>query len=145
MALPTYNSHTFAIFLHRTLGDLADLFQINESSEVYEEVINDTLIAYGNVTDVDEATDVGKLRAIGRYYLWEQMLATAVPEIDYKADGAQFSRDQIFQHIQQMRDQAYLAAMPHLDDMVYSVDVTGVSRNDAYTYNLDSLYGEQYG
>lgn len=135
MPLPSsYTEDGFKAYLHGRLnrGGVADAFGWTVASGSYDEVVNDVLLAYG-VTDIAEATDVAKLRALGNLALWQAAKEAAVLEVDYSADGTSFSREAIFKHIEAMLGQARYDAIPYADDGVYSVDIYGVSRSDPYS------------
>ncbi|MCB8988086.1 MAG: hypothetical protein H6661_10105 [Ardenticatenaceae bacterium] len=133
MPLPTsYDEDGFKAYLHGRLnrGGVADAFGWTVAAGSYDEIVNDTLLAYG-VTDVGEAADVAKLRALGSLALWQAAKEAAVLEINYTADGTSFSREAIFGHIEAMLGQARYDAIPYVDDG-YQVDIFGVSRRDPY-------------
>ena len=131
MPLPTsYTEETFSAYLHGRLGVTAEMIGWTDWDDNYLEVINDTLLAYG-VDDIANVTEVGKLRVLGRMCLWQAVKAAAIPEVNYSADGQSYSREAIFQHIDNMYQQSRVDAIPFLDDG-YQVDVYGVSHTDPY-------------
>ncbi|MCA9936192.1 MAG: hypothetical protein H6662_15605 [Ardenticatenaceae bacterium] len=140
MTVPSaYSEATLKTYLHGILsrGGIAATLDWQIEAGSYDEIITDTLLAYG-VDDIAEATDVAKLRALARLALWEAV-ETAVPlEINYTADGATFNREAIFQHVQTMLQRARLDAFAYTDD--YQVDVLGVQRDydpyDAIDFDL---------
>lgn len=134
MPLPSsYTEDGFKAYLHGRLnrGGVADAFGWTVASGSYDEVVNDVLLAYG-VADIAEATDVAKLRALGNLTLWQAAKEAAVLEVDYSADGASFSREAIFRHIETMLGQATYDAIPFVSGS-YSVDIYSVSRSDPYS------------
>lgn len=135
MPLPTsYDDEGFKAYLHGRLnrGGVADAFGWSVAAGSYDEIVNDTLLAYG-VADVPGATDLKKLRALGNLTLWQAAKEAAVLEVDYSADGTSFNREAIFRHITDMLGQARYDAIPYLNDDGYSVDIYGVSRSDPYS------------
>ncbi|MGB4949050.1 MAG: hypothetical protein WBO55_00180 [Rhizobiaceae bacterium] len=134
MPVPTsYDEDGFKAYLHGRLnrGGVADAFGWSVAGGVYDEIVNDTLLAYG-VTDIADADDLVKLRALGSLALWQAAKEAAVLEINYTADGTTFSREAIFQHIEAMLAQARSSALFY--DEAYQVDVYGVDhRGDPYS------------
>lgn len=133
MPVPTsYTETTLALYLHGHLnqGHLADMLAWSVEAGSYDEIVTDVLLAYG-VNNIAEATSIGKLRALGLVALWENVKTAAVGEINYSADGQTYSREAIFQHIDNMLARARANAMPYADD--YAVDIYGVSRDDPYS------------
>ncbi len=135
MPLPSsYSEESFKAYLHGRLnrGGVAEAFGWTVAAGSYDEIVNDTLLAYG-VTDVADATDLAKLRALGHLALWEAAKEAAVLEVDYSADGASFSREAIFRHIETMLGQARYDATVYLDDDLYTVSIHTVGRHDPYS------------
>lgn len=134
MPVPTsYTENSFALFLHETLGDIADVLGWETVDGIYDEIINDTLLAYG-VNNLSQATDIKKLRTLGKLMLFRAGMTAAIPEINYTADGATMSREAIFQHFKTMADQMYLESLAYAVDYNYDAQINGVTRNDPYSY-----------
>ena len=134
MPLPaSYDEDGFKAYLHGRLnrGGVADAFGWSVAAGSYDEIVNDTLLAYG-VTDVGEAADVAKLRALGSLALWQAAKEAAVLEVDYSADGTSFSREAIFRHVEALLAQARLDALPYQAALDYSVDILSVAHHDPY-------------
>lgn len=134
MPLPTsYDEDGFKAYLHGRLnrGGVADAFGWSVAAGSYDEIVNDTLLAYG-LTDVGDAADLAKLRALGRLALWQAAEEAAVLEISYTADNTTFNREAIFQHIAAMLAQARLDALPYDATAGYQVDILGVAYHDPY-------------
>jgi hypothetical protein len=138
MALPSsYTEASFSDYLHAIMGQVADLLGWKLEEGSYDEVINDTLLAYG-VSDIADATDIKKVRALGKLCLWRAVLISAIPEINYTADGTTMNREAIFQHAQAMLERATAEAAPYdaeyVSNYVYDAEIIGVSRADPYQY-----------
>lgn len=135
MPLPTsYTEDGFKAYLHGRLnrGGVADAFGWSVAAGSYDEIVNDTLLAYG-VTGIAAAVDVAKLRALGSLALWQAAKEAAVLEINYTADGTTFNREAIFQHIETMLAQARLNALL-FDDSSYAISITGIDHSgDPYS------------
>ena len=133
MPVPTsYTETKLALYLHGHLNQagLADMLAWSVEAGSYDEIVTDALLAYG-VNDIAEATSIGKLRALGLVALWENAKTAVVAEINYSADGQSYSREAIFQHIDNMLAQARATAMPYADD--YTIALYGVSHDDPYS------------
>ena len=133
MALPTsYTENGLAEFMHGQAGDTADLLGWTVAGQSYDEIVNDTLLAYG-VDTIEEATDMRKLRALAKLRLWTAVQSAALPEINHAADGASFDREAIFTHATALLNQARVDALPYDDAFGgYAVDSYSVDRNDPY-------------
>jgi hypothetical protein len=118
------------VYLHGVLGVTAEMIGWTVAGDSYAEVINDTLLAYG-VADIAQAADVSKLRTLGRMCLWQMAKTAVIPEVNYSADGQNYSREAIFQHIDNMLSQARIDALPFYDTG-YQMDMYGVSYDDPY-------------
>jgi hypothetical protein len=61
----------------------------------YQEIVTDTLIAYG-VENITEATNIRKLRAYARREVWRAVVEQTVPFYDLTTpDGIRIERDQL--------------------------------------------------
>ena len=124
--------HDALVDLHGRLnrGGVAEAFGWTVAAGSYDEIVNDTLLAYG-VTDIGDAADLAKLRALGNLALWQAAEEATVLEVSYTADNTTFNREAIFQHVAAMLAQARLDALPYDDG--YQVDVYSVARHDPYS------------
>lgn len=127
MPVPTaYTEDELKVYLATAvLGSTADMLGWSVAGGDFDEIVADTLIAYG-VPAIASATDVAKLRALARLKAWEAVVRETVLEINYTADGATFNREAIHQHAQAMVSQARVDAFVYGDG--YQVDVYGVGR-----------------
>lgn len=81
MPLPTaYDEPTFAQYLLAVLGDMAGVLGWSTQTHV-QLALDDTLLAYA-VDTYAEATDIGRLRAVGRVAVWRQALASLTARVD---------------------------------------------------------------
>lgn len=134
-----YTEQTFAQYLHSVLSKTAVELEWSVGTDVgdYEEIINDTLIAYGvaTITDISGIDAVQKLRVLGRYYAWQAAVAALVVEHNLSADGASLQRETVFKQAKMMMDQAADKAAEYGVGPFgesYCVDILGVSRQDPY-------------
>lgn len=129
MPVPTeYTEDELKAYLHSVLNrsGLADMLGWSVAGGSYDEIVTDTLLAYG-VSSITSATNISKLRALAVLALWQTAETAVVSEINYTADGATFNREAIFQHITRMLERARVDAFAYTDD--YQVQVYGVQRD----------------
>lgn len=93
MALPeSYTEAEFAAYLHGELGDIAGLLGWTVAGGSYDEIINDTLIAYGesDIEAIAGDTAVVKLRRIGKYVAWSRAVEQLAGKYDYRENNEQY-------------------------------------------------------
>lgn len=54
----------------------------------FSEAVNDTLVSYG-VTDIANATDIGKLRALAKVQAWQEVVNVTASEYDISRDSGE--------------------------------------------------------
>ena len=90
MPLPSgYTDATFAAFVRDDVlgGTAVDLGWTDPAVKPYPSIIAETLFAYG-VATMPEATDVPKLRAIGRREAWRAAMQETANRMDVAIPGA---------------------------------------------------------
>lgn len=93
MAIPTsYSEETLKAFMLAALSNLGAALGLTASS--FNEAVNDALLAYG-VTDIAQATDIAKLRALARVAAWQVAVSAAAGDYDFSADGGNYRRSQL--------------------------------------------------
>jgi len=121
MAAPTsYTETTFKEYLHIVLGAMAAGLGWTVGGGDYDEVVNETLLAYA-VDDIAAATDIRKLRALGRYELWRAVVAEVAGDYDYRADGGDYKRSQVHKQAMAQLARAEEDALEY--DSTYAVQV----------------------
>lgn len=121
MAAPTsYTETTFKEYLHTVLGAMAAGLGWTVVGGEYDEPVNETLLAYA-VDDIASATDIRKLRALGRCELWRAVMAAIVGDYDFRADGGDYKRSQVYKHAAAQLAQAEMDAIVY--DVWYAVQV----------------------
>jgi hypothetical protein len=105
MALPTsYSEASLADYMEhgilRATGAVLGLV----GAAHYAEAVNDVAAALG--TTIADATDMPRLRILARREAWRLAMQQAGGDYAYTEDGAQSSRQQIFEHCKAMFDQA---------------------------------------
>lgn len=94
MPLPTvYTEETLALYMHITLGNVAEALGY-DVSESYFEAVNETLLDYG-VDDLSNATDIRKLRALARAQAWRKAANDTAGDYDFKAGDGSYNRSQV--------------------------------------------------
>ena len=92
MALPTsYDETSLSVFMLLSTRAVANA--LCWGVDDYSEAINEALITYG-VSDVADATDIPRLRAIAKVSAWKAIVDATVTDIQFAADGASFSTQQ---------------------------------------------------
>jgi len=136
MALPSsYNESTLTRYMLDTLGGIATTLSLTAID--MGETVNDVLAAYG-VSDIANATDVVKLRALARVGALRRAQAASLAWYDFSADGGSFSRSQVQAHIKAMLAAAETDAIPYAD--VYAVTtatMTYTAEADPYQWADD--------
>jgi hypothetical protein len=79
-----YDEAGLATFLLAEARSVAAAFGWASQADV-QEVINETLLAYGSISDISGATDIRKLRVIARYYIWKAAVEQAAGKIPVSA------------------------------------------------------------
>ena len=89
--------------LGRLQGRLSQFLDWSVEGGDLDDVLEATLIAYGitEISSVPETIDgVKKLRALGLAELWTAVVAALAVEFNHSADGASFSRNQLYTNAQ---------------------------------------------
>lgn len=135
MATPTaYTEATLAYYMVTTLGALAETLGLDESA-MYE-AVNDVTAECG-VTDIADATDIGKVRALSKVAALRVAQTSAAGWYDFGADGGNYKRSQVMTQIDAMLQGAEAAAM--LYGGAYAVGVgTMTFTNDPYVWTDDT-------
>ncbi len=145
MALPTgYTETTFKDYLNATLGATATVLGWSVVGGNYDEALNSTLFTYP-VTDITTVTGLGdlrKLRTLGRVEVWRAVIAEVSADYDFKADGGDYKRSQVFDHAQAMFDAAVTEAITY--DGNYAVSVGALTPEyDPYARITATEYSER--
>lgn len=139
MAAPTtYTELTFKQYLHTALGAVAEVLGWTVADGAYNEIVNETLLAYGvdSIASVSGRDNIRKLRALGRVELWRAVVSETATDFDYKADGGDYKRSQAHQQAKAALEAAQDEAA--LYDDRYRVVVDQVRHvHDPYAYYPD--------
>lgn len=116
MAIPDrYSETTLAEFMLRELRSVAGELGWSDTNPDgdFQDAVDDTLVLYG-VNDIDNASNIPKLRALARYAVWKAAQKDAASHTDFSADGGSFSEDQLYQHVTAQLNRATMDARPFL-------------------------------
>lgn len=129
MPIPAaYTEDQLALYMHRALGQVADVLGLNPVSD-YGDAVIDTLLAYG-AQNISQATDMAKLRTLARREAWRLANDAAATRYDVNIDGAQMARSQLHTQIAAGLSRAETDALAY--DTGYSGQQTTVAYRDAY-------------
>ena len=114
MAIPSeYTEEELKTYM---LGVLQSVGPASEwTTDDFDEEVIDVLLQYG-VTDISQATDIGKLRAIARVISWRKLMSAVSGDFDFSADGGQYSRSQVFKQAQAQLSEAERSAADYLTE-----------------------------
>ena len=135
MSLPeSYTNATLAFYMVTSLGGLAELLGLDESSMT--EAINDVALSCG-VTDISTVTDVARVRAVARVAALRLAQTAVAGWYDFTADGGSYKRSQVTAQLDRMLASAEAGAL--LYDGVYAVEVGTITfTNDPYAWTDDT-------
>lgn len=131
MAIPTsYTEEELKAYMHSTLSATATSLNWNVADGYYNEPVIAAVLAY-DVDDIEDATDMQKLRALARREAWRAVMAETSTDYDYAADGASLKRSQMHDHAEKMFRQAQSDLMA-LGFDGWEVGIEAVEYDDPY-------------
>lgn len=138
MPAPTsYTEKSLAEYMHLTLGKVAkalDLHFAPDGPGDYAEAVNDTLLAYGaeDIATITGMANIKKLRALAAACAWQYVVNNFAALYDFSADGASYSRSQLFENAQKALQVAQRQALVY--DSSYMIRVRKTDHiHDPYT------------
>ena len=133
MAIPTsYSENDFRVYLYTILGETAGALGLEPIPADFDEAVYDTLNDYG-VSDLSEATDITKLRLLGKLNAWKRALAVVSSDYNFSDAGAKYDRSKVFDQIEKNITKLKLEALPYLS--AYQIGVSTIDwKNDPYEY-----------
>lgn len=106
MAAPTaYTEETLKAYMHTVLGAVATALEWSVAGGQYDEPVNEVLLAY-DVTDIANATNVRKLRALARREAWRAAVNSLASNYNFSADGARHDLSQVYEQAQKQLEAA---------------------------------------
>ena len=122
---------TLSEYLIAYLGKLALTLEWDEAD--LDIVVTDTIEDYGISTEA-EATDIKKLRLLGKVNLWKKVLTETSGDYNFSSDGGSFSRSQFYDMALKNYEIACNDALEYLPN--YQIKVTDLSfANDPYQWS----------
>lgn len=106
MALSTY--------LITNLGEMATFLGWTTASTEITQIIEDTLEIL-SLDDESDSTDAVALKAVARYIAWSFVVNNLSVDYDFKADGADVKRNQMFKAAQANLSMNKISASPYMD------------------------------
>lgn len=95
MPVPSYTSEAdLAAYMENVLGAVAASLGWTAVAGDFDEAVNEALLAY-DVSDIEDATDIRKLRALARYYAWKAAAASLAAYYDFQSADERFNRSQM--------------------------------------------------
>lgn len=135
MAAPTaYTESELAAFMVNMLSQVAGVLGWTGLVDL-QTAVDETLLAYG-VDDVAQATDIRKLRALGRREAWRAAMQATTADFDFSADGGRYDRSQVHAQAAAMFQQAEVDALTFDDGYVVAADRL-IPIHDPYTVIID--------
>jgi hypothetical protein len=116
-----------ADFMLAELGNVKDVLGWTSRGNI-QQAVDSVLLAYGLVAgdDVADATDVAKIRAIARYFVWLVAVDNLNTFFQFQTDGQSFHREQIVAGARKSLKQAARLAGQYLTLEQGLVTVTAV-------------------
>ena len=120
MAVPTAyaTERDLALLTHSVLGTTATALEwlvAVDGPGDYAEPINDVLIAYG-ATDIADATDIPKVRAIARWMVWRWAADALASRFNTVVGGESLQRKGLYDNAIKQRDYWFAVAGPYMAD-----------------------------
>ncbi len=142
MPIPDHYSETdLKVWLHGTLGSLADLLNWTVEDASYDQAIVDTLLLYG-ISDIADATDIAKLQALARVALFRNAELAAAGLVDHSVLGDSIRLSQALTSIRKILDVAERQATSYGLVSASTVVVTGIEYvDDPYLLHTNPVTG----
>ncbi len=136
MAVPTsYTETELAEYAHATLGAVALALDWSVPNGNYDEIVNDSLLAYGetDISLISGVDNIKKLRVLTKLYAWRAVAAISSADFDFSADGGRYSRSQIHAMALEALDLAEREAGQY--DPIYRIGIDSLDyKHDPYKY-----------
>lgn len=140
MPVPTaYTESTLTAFLLGELGNVGTVlgWDSDQGAQQLAEAVTDTLLLL-DVTDLADAPDIPKLRALGRVAIWRQARNSAAALYDQRLENGQvYYRSQMLKAIDAALLAAEVAAERWLNAYAIQRDTLQRPSGDPYAYYPD--------
>ncbi len=137
MALPSsYIESTLRDYMFAVTGSVASA--LGWTAVNFTEAVNDVLFAYG-VTDIADAADIAKLRALAKVEAWRAVADATVADYQFSADGGSYSRQQMHQQAVAAWQRAEAEAVAHdyVERVAPTIAMGSMKHRDPYLSELD--------
>jgi hypothetical protein len=131
MPVPShYTEASLRMYMLDVTGGLGTRLEL-ATGDFYE-AVSSALLSYG-VDDINQATDMAKLRAVARMEAWRTAWNKATGAYDFTADGSSFKRSDLAKQAQAQLEQAEREAMSYGAIAGYAVTTARMGHaNDPY-------------
>jgi hypothetical protein len=117
-----------------SLGRIAETLALDETNMI--EAVHDVTLACG-VSDIADATDVTKIRALARVAALQVAQTTAATYYDFGADGGDYKRSQVMAQLATLLTNAETAAFAYAPN--YGLEIgTIIYTADPYDWDLET-------
>ena len=133
MAAPSsYTETTLKTYMHAVLGEVATTLEWTVVGEDYDEVLNETLLAYDtdDVTSITGRSNLLKLRTLSRREVWRAVMGEVSGDYDFEDEAGNNKRSQVYRQAQGMFAQAAVDSMVY--DANYNVEIESIDWDDPY-------------
>ena len=133
MAAPSaYTETTLKTYMHAVLGAVATTLEWTVVGEDYDEVLNETLLAYDtdDVTSITGRSNLLKLRTLSRREVWRAVMGEVSGDYDFEDEAGNNKRSQVYRQAQGMFAQAAVDSMVY--DANYNVEIESIDWDDPY-------------
>lgn len=139
MTVPTsYSEASFRTYLEEVLGaELVSILSIVSAAET--EIIYDALLDYG-VSDIANATDIKKLRLLGKVHLWKHVMGITAGRYNQTADGASLQRQQIHEMAKENYQMALNEALVYMPNYTMEIEEVEALQNPYKWYPAGDRY-----
>ena len=145
MALPAiYDEYLLGTYMQDITKGSSDVLKMELAD--FDEAVNDAATAYG-VTDIAQATDIAKLRALAKVEAWRTVVNRAASQIDYgQSNGTAVAgnyekRSQLHDQAEKALERALSEAERHgylSDSGGFVIEVGKMAFSDAYAGVMSS-------
>lgn len=133
--ITAYTDLTLAEYMQAVTRNVAAA--LGWSADDFAEAVTDALIAYG-VTDLEDATNIPKLRALARVEAWRAVADGTAADYNFSADGGTYSREQLHKHAVEALGRALERAAAYGGtDAGYAIEMGSMTFTDAYGRSAD--------
>ena len=146
MPIPSaYTEKTLAEYMHLMLGKTAQALDLHfgpDDAGDYAQAVQDALLDYGaeDIAAISGVDGIRKLRALAKVAAWRHVVNNFAAFYDTSADGASYTRSQLFKQAKESLELAEDEALPYSPN--YSARLVRVDhRHDPYRVRPEDEIG----